>query len=430
VRQLLVQVPRGEGERVLELARKHEAMNVASVPAAGLDGPADLVLLHVSNGRVGPLIEDLQQLPDLHVTLPPSGVIALQPPADEAPEQVREVEAKSAIEVFLGGLQSVGSWKGFLGYAVAAGIVVWIGLFTNTIFLLIAAMLIAPFAGPAMNVAMGTARGDWNLIRRGLLRYFAALAVTIGVCVAASLMMRQEIATQQMVENSAVSSVAVLLPLVAGAAGAHSLAQSDRNSLVSGAAPGVLIAASIAPPAGVIGMAGAVGKWDMVWSGVFLLLLQVVAINLSGAVVFRIYGLTSERTRYERGKAWLFPASLAATLAALGGLLFWQFGSRPALQRATRAERAAREVQRVVDDSSLAKLVEANVRFTRANIGGQNTLLAVVYVQRGTQTDLPDAEIARRLTRRIQDQILAGGFNVTPLVQVTVLNPPTLGAGG
>ncbi|MGB3613274.1 MAG: DUF389 domain-containing protein, partial [Elainellaceae cyanobacterium] len=66
-----------------------------------------------------------------------------------------------------------------MSYAAIAGIVVWVGLYTNSSFLLTASMLIAPFAGPAMNVAIATARGDTALLWRSLLRYFSALAVCI-----------------------------------------------------------------------------------------------------------------------------------------------------------------------------------------------------------------------------------------------------------
>ena len=172
---------------------------------------------------------------------------------------------------------------GFLGYAAAAGAVVWTGLYTNTIFLLTAAMLIAPFAGPAMNTGAGDGLGDAGLLQRSLLRYGAALALTIAVAAALSLGIGLETATSEMTARSQVSSMAVLLPLVAGAAGALNLLQSDRDSLVSGAAIGVLVAASLAPPTGLVGMAAVIGRWDMVLSGVFVLLLQLVGINLSGA---------------------------------------------------------------------------------------------------------------------------------------------------
>ena len=424
MRQLLVQVPRGCGQKVLDIAKACNGANLAQFEATGKDEPLDVVIVHVSNGKVEELLEKLEPLPNLHITLLPRGVIALQPPAAEAPQQVKNVEARSPIEVFLSGLQSVGSWKGFLGYAAAAGVVVWIGLFTNSSYLLVAAMLIAPFAGPAMNAAIATARGDGQLLKRSLLRYFSALAVTITVAGALSLILQQEVVTSSMNSTSTVSAVAVLLPLIAGAAGALNLVQSERSSLVSGAAVGMLVAASLAPPAGVVGMASAMGRWDMAVNGVFVLFLQLVGINLSASLMFRTYGLTAQGTRYKRGKRWMFPVVLAATVLILLSLLTWQFSTSPELQRSSREQRATAQIQKVVNDSGLANLVEADVRFPPANIKGQNTLLGTVYVQRQAGVTQSSEEIRSRLTSTIQTQLLEQGFNVTPLIDVSVLEAP------
>lgn len=424
MRQLFIHVPRGHGRDVLDAAREHDAVNTALFKARGIDKDLDLVLLHVSNSQVEKLIEKLEGIPELHITLIPRGVIALRPPAEHAPEQVREVEPRSPIEILLSGLQSVGSWKGFLGYATAAGVVVWIGLFTNTIYLLTAAMLIAPFAGPAMNVAIATARGDGELMKRGILRYFSALAVTILVAFLLSVVLSQQIATDQMIERSQISIVAVLLPLVAGAAGALNLVQSERSSLVSGAATGMLVAASLAPPAGMVGMASAIGEWDMVVSGLYVLVLQLLGINLAGSLVFRGFGVRAEGTRYPRGKPWLFPAAFAVTGILLGGLFYLQLMNPPELQRASRAQRAAAEVQALLNESELVKVVEVDARFTRADIAGQDTLLVILYVQEREGVDLPDDVIRRELTQDVQARLLAAGFNVTPLVIVNVLEAP------
>jgi uncharacterized hydrophobic protein (TIGR00271 family) len=422
VRQLLVQVPRGCGKEVLSIAKAHNGVNLACLEATGLESTLDLVIIHVSNRKIEDLLAALEPIPDLHLTLLPHGVIALRPPASETPEQVRNVQPRSPIEVFIGGLQSVGSWKGFLGYAVAAGIVVWIGLFTNTTYLLVAAMLLAPFAGPAMNVAIATARGDRQLLKLSLWRYIVALAVAIGVAALLSLVLRQEIATNSMIERSQISAVATLLPLAAGAAGALQLMQSERSSLVSGAAVGMLVAASLAPPAGIVGMSAAIGRWDLAVDGVFLLLLQLVGINLSAAIVFRVYGISAQGARYKRG--WMFPIVLAFTIVTLAGLLTWQFANSPNLQRSSLAQRANSEVQEVVEQSNLAELVEANLRFTRSDIQGKDTLLGTVYVQRQPSVTLSDEEISDRLTQEIQTRLLDQGFNMTPLIEVTILEAP------
>ncbi len=423
MRQVFVQVPRGGGSRVIDVARKHHGTNVARLDASGIDGePTDLILLDVGNRSIEALLGALEDLPDTRITFAPQGVFALQPPPSETPNQVTNVTMLSPIEIYLGGLQSIGSWRGFLGYAAAAGVVVWIGLFTNSAFLLIAAMLIAPFAGPAMNVALATARGDFLLLCRALLRYFAALFTTIVVAGAISLILGQRVVTPQMIDASQISEVALLLPLIAGAAGALNLSQSSRSSMVSGAATGVLVAASLAPPAGLVGMGAVMGEWDIAVSGLFLLFLQLVGINLSGAIVFRLVGLSVRGARYDRGMRRLFPVTLAVTVLLLAGLLFIQFRNPPEFQRSSQSQRATAVLQQVVAEETAARLVEANVRFTRADISGQNTLLSVVYVQRDSDAD-PDI-LRAQLTYNIQQAILDAGFNVTPLIDVIVLDPP------
>jgi uncharacterized hydrophobic protein (TIGR00271 family) len=423
MRQLFIQVPRGGGKRVLEIARSCEGINLAQLEGSNAEEAIDLVLIHVSNGQVEQLLSELEEISGLHVSFMPTGVMTLYPPPESAPQQVKNVEERSPIEIFLSGLQSVGSWKGFLSYAALAGVVVWTGLFTNTQYLLVAAMLIAPFAGPAMNVAIATARGDYQHLWRSVLRYVAALTVTVLVAASLSLILRQEIPTSLAIEQSQISAVAVLLPLAAGAAGAINLVQSDRSSLVSGAATGMLVAASLAPPAGIIGMAGAIGRWDLVVNGAFLLVLQLFGINVAATFVFRLFGLTSQGTRYQRGKPNVFKIALLLSTIALIGILGIQFADSPELQRSSQAQRANTEVQNAIEAVGVAELVEANVRFTRPEIEGQNTLLCVVYVQRREDTTLSDAEIQSQITQSIQQRLQAQEFDVTPLVDVTVLEP-------
>jgi uncharacterized hydrophobic protein (TIGR00271 family) len=427
MRQLWVQVPNGQGQKVLNIAQSHQGVNLARFPVIDDQESQELVLIHVSNKQIESLLNQLENIPHLHITLIPHGIIALRPPASKAPEQIKEVQERSPIEIFLAALQSVGSWRGFLAYAGLAGVVVWIGLFTNTNYLLVAAMLIAPFAGPAMNTAIATARGDLTLLWRSLLRYFVAIIVTIFVAAILSLILAQEIPTSLMLSNSQISSVAVLLPITAGAAGAINLMQSERSSLVSGAATGMLVAASLAPPAGTAGMAMSLGRMDILIGSLFLIILQLVGINLSAALLFRFYGgLSSKGARYNRGKQWVFPVTLGVTTLALVGLLNWQFFNTPALERSSRAQRATADIQQVVQDNSLVKLVEANIRFTRSNIEGQDTLLCILYVQRNSEVTLSKEKISESLTRDIQNYVKKVGYNVTPLVQVTVFDPPEI----
>lgn len=419
MRAVIVQVPRGKGTDVLAFAREVEAKNVCLWACTDQDRQLEAVLAFVSNQKVGNYIDGVNTIEDVQITIFPQGVLAMYPPEDQAPEQVTNVQVKSPVEIFLAALQSIGSWKGFLSYAAIGAVVVWIGLFTNTVFLLVGAMLIAPFAGPAMNTAIATASGDRMLLQHSLLRYFVSLLLTITITFLLSLLLDQEAATSLMVDRSQVSSTAIMLALAAGCAGAINLVQSERSSLVSGAAAGMLVAASLAPPAGVLGMAMAMGEWQMAKSALFLLLLQLVGINLSGSLIFRAYGLKTSGPRYGRGKPRVFIISVVVTCLFMGALTWWQFHEQPDLQRSFISKRAEEQIQKAVDQYGDAALVEATARFTRASVPNQNTLLCLVYVQ--SQTTKSEDEIKKELTVRIMRLIQRELENVTPLVNITVM---------
>lgn len=425
MRQVHIQVPRGHGDSVMEVTREADALNIIRFEAEGAEQPLDIVIANVSNGRIQNLLEKLEWIPDLRVTFFPQSVLGFATTGSGAPEQVRDVEFRSPIEIFLGGLQSVGSWRGFLGYACAAGIVVWVGLLTETTFLLVAAMLIAPFAGPAMNVALATATGSSELLRRSMLRYSAALAVSVAVAALLTLLLGPDSATPMMVERSQVSSVSALLPLAAGAGGAINLVQSERSSLVSGAAVGVLVAASLAPPAGIVGMAASLSRWDLALDGLYLLGLQLAVINLAGTLTFRLVSVRFGNVRFAESSRRLSLGSIALTVLALAGMLAVQYSGPIHLEHATVARDAATEVRRVLDGNTSVTAVEVDARFTRADIPGQSTLLVTVFAQvEDSMDEADDQQLRESLTTLLQQRLLARWPALTPLISITLLEPP------
>ena len=423
MRQLFVKVPEGQGEKVIDLARQQAGVNLAVLPGHEDQDDWDIVMVHMPNRQVAYFLEELDALAQAQITLIPQGVLPMTPPDAKVADEITDVSSLSPVEIWLNALQSIGSWWSFLGYTVAAGVVVWAGMFTNTIYLLVAAMLIAPFAGPAMNTAIATSTGDVDLLWRSLLRYAVSILVMICTTVTLSIILQLRTASGTMVDVSEVSSMAVLLPLAAGAAGALNLALAERSSLVSGTAVGVLVAASLAPPAGLIGMAAAIGRWDMTLSAAFVLGLQLLAINLGGTVVLRLFGLNTSGTRYQRGSRRLFYASVAVSIVLLGLLLAWQFTSPVELQRSTITGRAVGVVEETLSKSDLAELVEANLRFTRPSSSNQKTLLGIIYVQRRDGVPLGDEEIQRRLQQQLRDDLTRFDPEITPLLQVSVLSP-------
>ncbi len=100
-----------------------------------------------------------------------------------------------------------------------------------------------------------------------------------------------------------------------------------------------------------------------------------------------------------------------------------QLVDAPELQRASLAQRAEATVQEIVDEDDSAHLVEARVRFAQAGNPGQNTLLVEAYVQVTPSTGtLTAAEMGGRLEERIRQALQRRMPDITPLVDVTVLD--------
>lgn len=399
-------------------AEEHDGKNLIVQPAE--DG--EVVVVHLSNERVSEFIASLSDYEEAEITLIPRGVITLYPPQDDAPDQVTDVTYRSPIEIFLGGLQSVGSKVGLLSYAVVGGMLVWVGLYTNTSYLLVAAMLVSPFAGPAMNAALGAAAGKSGLLKQSLLRYFMAIGASIFVTFILSLLIGQDHATPMMVDVSQISQVTVLLPLAAGVAGGINLVQSERDSLVAGAAVGMLVAASLSPPTGLIGMALNFGNWQLVRSGVFLLLFQLVVIQFTAALVFRYLGkVTVKGVRFADGQESVFRNSLLVSGVVIAGMLFWQFSNQPALEKGSLSTQITEVMRSEVNKLKDIETIEVSARFTRGTLPNLNPVICELYLYNRNDS-LSDEQVKKLVQDILYKRIKAEKLNADPMFNITLLN--------
>ncbi|TPE43501.1 DUF389 domain-containing protein [Pontibacter mangrovi] len=423
MRNVTIKVKEGEGQAVKKIAQDHKGVNLVLEKV----DQGELVTVCLNNSKVSDFIASLSDFEEAEITLVPRGIISLYPPQDDAPDQVADVTFRSPIEIFLGGLQSVGSKTGLLAYAVAGGMLVWVGFYTNTSYLLVAAMLVSPFAGPAMNAALGAAAGKGGLLKQSLLRYFMAIGTAILVTFILSFLIDQKYATSLMVSVSHISQVTVLLPLAAGVAGGVNLVQSDRDSLVSGAAVGMLVAASLSPPTGLIGMALNFGNWQLVRSGVFLLIFQLLVIQLVAALVFRYLGkVTVKGVRFADGKERVFRISQVVSVLLIGGMLYWQFSNKPGLEKAslnTLMEEVMRqELSKMKDIETIA----LDARFTRGTLPDKNPVICELYLYKRSDS-LTDGQVKKRVAAVLYQKLKAKGWNADPMFDITVLDYPGTG---
>lgn len=415
MRQLLIQVDKGKGKIVEELAAKHKAVNISQYETKN----QEVVILHLTNSVLQSFLDDINDLENVKISFYPSAAITLYPPHEKAPRQVTDVELKSPIEIYLSGLQSVGSYKGFIAYAIAAGATVWTGLYTNTVFLLTAAMLISPFAGPAMNAAIASAVGDKGLFLDSIKRYFLSLVISIAVAALLSLIFGVEGPTDMMKEVGRISHVALLLPVISGMAGGFFLVQDERDSLVTGASVGVLVAASLAPPTGIIGIALVTGHWQLVESAVFLLLLQLVGIHFSAALVFRFFGgINTHGVRFQQGKKRIFNLSIALAPVFIGLLMYWQFANPPHLQKRNVEYEVQEIIRSTLDEEPRINHLNNTIYFADAEDKNYNPLICRIEIVSALGDE---NEIRTEVINIVKPVIMEKHPEVTLLFDIVVL---------
>lgn len=367
MRQLILKIPKGHKNEVLKTVEEYNGKNTIFLP----NEEHDIFYVFLPNEKVNNFLKRIDEYEEPEVNLIPRGVISMYPPASEAPDQVADVQPKSSLEIYLGGIQSVGSVFGLIGYSFVAGIIVWIGLFTSTSYLLVAAMLVAPFAGPAMNAALGTAAGKADLLKSSLGRYGMAIVTGIVASFLMTLLFPLKTLTPLMEEISQVSKFAVLLPLVSGFAGAVNICQSERDSLVSGAAVGILVAASLAPPVGLVGAGIYMMDWQVVFSSVFRILLQLLGIHIAATLVFYFYGKVSPRgVRFLQGSKMMGLITSGIVVVGIGAMMFWQFSQPPFLRKASMNTELTGILDSELQELPYIKVLNKDVTFTNEKYQG------------------------------------------------------------
>lgn len=161
-------------------------------------------------------------------------------------------------------------------------------IFTDSIPVLIASMIIAPLATPILALGLGIAARDRQMILRavGLL----LLSCTVALIVAALLTLilgKERVATDTFVSFSSNRVVAVIIALTAGFIGAYGMLSRKVGSAVTG----VAIAVSLMPPLVATSINFTSGNTALSVTAGILFLLNVIGILFASTVVFWWFGV-------------------------------------------------------------------------------------------------------------------------------------------
>ncbi len=209
----------------------------------------------------------------------------------------------------------------FVVLTVLSAIVATIGLNSDSVTIVIAAMVIAPLLGPILAFALGTALGDTDLMGRAAKTGLTGFVIGFGTAFLITFLMPVDLASQELLDRTTIGPAIVILALASGAAAALSLTTGMSSALV-----GVMVAVALLPPSAASALFLGAGEYQQAQRAAILLGLNVVSVLLAAQLVFAWKGIRpriySERARAVKA----LKVNICLWSIVLAGLLF--FGMR------------------------------------------------------------------------------------------------------
>lgn len=286
---LRVIAPRELAERAERLFEgASEATNVVRSPAAGRQPAGDLVAADVSREAASLLIEDLREL-DIDrvgsITAIPVE-LALSPAAESIRARAGRHRASPVVweQVAERASDAIELRPEYLVFMGLAAVIAMVGLITDSIILLVGAMILGPEFGPLAGACVAIVLRQRSMAVRSLSALTVGLALAVAVSWGATELARLvgfapddpgvEVLTDFVSHPNRWS---VIVALAAGVAGMLSL-----TTIKSGALVGVLVSVTTIPAAAMIGVAAAYGDWTQLEGATLQLLTNVGCLLLAG----------------------------------------------------------------------------------------------------------------------------------------------------
>ncbi|SEP06083.1 TIGR00341 family protein [Halogranum amylolyticum] len=216
----------------------------------------------------------------------------------------------------------------FFAFILLSTVIAAAGLLLDSAATIIGAMVIAPLMGPAISASVGTVLDERQLARRGVLLQVTGLLAAIAVGAVVGWLLKESVLLPpgldireigQVAERISPNFLSLFLALGSGLAGAISLIRNTGSTLV-----GVAIAVALIPPAATSGLGIAWGLPLVAIPAAVLVLVNLLAINLSALVMFWLSGyrpLDTAQTGTARRSVISRVGTIAVGIAALSIVL-------------------------------------------------------------------------------------------------------------
>ena len=178
-----------------------------------------------------------------------------------------------------------------------SAIVCAIGLWRNSVAVIIGAMVIAPLMGPNVALALAFTLADFKLGKQALRSLFFCAVVTFSLSLCLGFFLKTDPSIPEIVSRTQVGLSDLILALAAGCAGVLAFTTGLPTALI-----GVMVAVALLPPLTVCGLLLGAGQPAQSFGAFLLFMTNIICMNLSGVITFLVQGI-QPKTWWEAKKA-------------------------------------------------------------------------------------------------------------------------------
>ena len=206
---------------------------------------------------------------------------------------------------------------------VLSTIVAAIGLYYNSVAIIIGAMVIAPLLGPNMALSLGTTLGDLPLLHRAIMTALAGIATTMVLSVIIGVLVQMNPASPELASRNGVGLGDIAVALASGCAGALAFTTGVSTALI-----GVMVAVALLPPLVAFGLLLGGGHPALAMGALSLFLVNLISVNLAGVTTFLVQGIHpatwSEKDQAEKATHTALKLWVAMLVVLFGLILLFQ----------------------------------------------------------------------------------------------------------
>lgn len=299
----------------------------------------------------------------------------------------------------------------FFSFLLLSTVIATTGLLLDSAATIIGAMVVAPLMGPAVSASVGTILADRRMASRGVTLQVTGLLAAIATAAILGVLLRETLLIPpgleireipQVAERTSPNVLSLFLALGSGIAGSISIMRGSGSTLV-----GVAIAVALVPPAATSGLGLAFGLPSVAITGAVLVVVNLLAINLSALILFYLSGFKPLDAGEQEGvrasivsRITVIGISLAVLSVVLAGVTYASF------QTASFERETQIELQRQFDEADVegVELASVTVDYRPADLllGNQPRVDVLVGVPR--DLDVPP-DLAQRFDDHLTEQM-------------------------